>query len=296
MNSKKTESVTADQAVARIVNVDYIPEGFTLLEMTAAFLEEAENDYENAIANHVTETQRSLLANRANICETRHKLAIQLFDSIQLELISEDSMIAQVNNNKLKEPLFDMLSVSDWAFYQFGIGTPSGFNFGRIQIAYTWEDITIKIYADYKLGVKIKNGKYQRSSFQSIGLMGKRKKNPNHLGKILIGLSQRQKFPQCKCARAAHKTAMSKLRHSLVKLINLSSDPFTPFNEGDGWLPRFELIYDCHNADERAKNEARLVSLDENRDNYDSEAPNFERQNDEIQRWIDRERGQDIYQ
>jgi hypothetical protein len=119
--------------------------------------------------------------------------------------------------------------------------------------------------------------------------MGKRRTNtPNELGGILIGLSNYEKFPPSLPVEPKHKTAISKLRHSLCKLVNLSEDPFAPFNEGDGWRPRFELIDDRRNADERAKNEARFVQFDESRDGG-SEAPDFERQIDENQLWIDRE-------
>jgi len=37
MSKPKPSSVTVEEAIARMVNMDYIPEGFTLLDMTAAF-------------------------------------------------------------------------------------------------------------------------------------------------------------------------------------------------------------------------------------------------------------------
>jgi hypothetical protein len=283
MNSETRELVTVNEAVARIINVDYIPEGFTLLEMTAAFLEEAEIDYENA-ADH----EKSQMANRANICESRHQLARQMIDSIELELASNDCRIIQVKNTKSKELHFDMMSISDWAFYEFGIGTPTGINFGHKKITYSWEDITIKIYADYKLGLKIKNGEYRKSSFQAARLIGKKRNEPNLLGVILIGMSQSLPYPPGKTVQASNKTAISKLRHSLFDLANLSEDPFRPYNEGDGWRPRFTLIDDRRNADERAKDEAIFVQLDEERDAA-MEAPDFEREKDDGQSWIDAE-------
>ncbi|SEQ45779.1 hypothetical protein [Nitrosomonas ureae] len=96
--------------------------------------------------------------------------------------------------------------------------------------------------------------------------MGIRKNAPNHIGGILIALSKERKFPTTKRAAAKHKTAISKLRSALVKLTDIKSDPFTPFNEGYGWKPRFKLIDDRRNADERAKREAVHFSMEENQD------------------------------
>lgn len=283
MNTKAPKSVTADQAVARLLNVDYIPDGFSLLEMTSAFLEEAQVDYENAALDRVAGNAKSLLALRASICEARRQLAQQLLESLQLELESEDCSVVQIG--KEETPHFDMLSVSDWAFYKFGIGTPTGINFGNEEITYDWGDITVKIYAGYKLGVKIKSGNYRKSSFQAIGLMGKLKNDPNELGGILIGLATGRKFPPTRHLLPSHKTAISKLRNSLVKLVNLPSDPFLPINEGDGWQPRFKLIDDRRNADERAKGEAIHVPFEETQ-NAEEKRQDFDFEHDEAQAFI----------
>ena len=48
MSKSNPSSVTAEEAVARMVNMDYIPEGFTLEDMLSAFREEAEVEHENA--------------------------------------------------------------------------------------------------------------------------------------------------------------------------------------------------------------------------------------------------------
>lgn len=277
------QSVTADQAVARLLNVDYIPDGFSLLEMTSAFLTEAEVDYEDAGLDHVARNAKTLLALRANICEARHQLAQQLLQSLQLELENKDCAVVRIG--KEETPRFDMLSVSDWAFYKFGIGTPTGIDFGNEEVTYDWSDVTIKIYADYKLGVKTNSGKFRKSSFQAIGMMGKRKNVPNELGGILIGLATGQKFPPTKHLQSSHKTAISKLRQSLVRLVKLSSDPFMPFNEGDGWRPRFALVDDRRNADERAKDEAIHVSFDETRD-AEERTQDFDYEKDEAQKWL----------
>ncbi len=96
MSKKVPQTVTAEDAVAQIVAIDYIPEGFTLLEMTAAFLEEAETDHENARIDRISDDQKSMLAIRANICEMRHLLAQQLLDAVELELASPNGALAVV--------------------------------------------------------------------------------------------------------------------------------------------------------------------------------------------------------
>lgn len=285
MNEEPSLSVTADEAVARIVNVDYIPEGFTLLEMTAAFLDEAETDCENARIDHLPDEQKSKLAIRANVCETRHQLAQHLLEGLRFECDSEDSDIVRIAKDSSNAPHYDMSSISNWAYYKFGIGTPTGIDFGRSKgqpaVIQNWEAVAIKIYADYKLGVKISGGKYRRFSFQDVGLMGKRKNTPNELGVILIGLSRQLKFPKGSAALPADKTAISKLRHCLTRMTQILTDPFMPFNPGDGWRPRFDLIDDRRNADERAKDDAIHAPLDETRD--------FDYERDDAQRFLSAE-------
>ena len=76
-----------------------------------------------------------------------------------------------------------------------------------------------------------------------------------------------------------HKTAMSNLRDCLIKLTGISADPFLPFNKRNGWKPRFELIDDRRNADEREKNNAvKIEYIDESK--Y-SDNDNFSKIHDE---------------
>jgi hypothetical protein len=62
-------------------------------------------------------------------------------------------------------------------------------------------------------------------------------------------------------------------------LTGLSSDPFVAFNEADGWKPRFSLVDDRRNSEERAKRKAVHVPLD-------FEAPDFEDEDDEAGRFL----------
>ena len=110
--------------------------------------------------------------------------------------------------------------------------------------------------------------------------MGKRKNEPNGLGVILIGLSLRKKFPKNKTPENKDAAAISKLRRALEQLTGITSDPFYQINAEDGWKPRFKLIDDRRNADERAKEKAEHEPVVEARD-YDDE-------HDQTQEWIDK--------
>ena len=48
--------LSLEAAVARLINLDYIPEGFTLLGMTEAFMKEAKEEYERCSGLIKTDT------------------------------------------------------------------------------------------------------------------------------------------------------------------------------------------------------------------------------------------------
>jgi hypothetical protein len=106
--------------------------------------------------------------------------------------------------------------------------------------------------------------------------MGERKNEPNNLGGILIGISRGKKYPTGTKPTKADSTAISKLRAALKQLTGISSDPFYTFNVDDGWKLRFKLIDDRQNADQRAKNRAKHVKYDENRDQKKENSSEFE--------------------
>jgi hypothetical protein len=172
--------------------------------------------------------------------------------------------------------------VASWASDKYGIGIPEWSHAGHdtkesaqaeASQAVRWGDITIKIYAEYKIGCFFGAESRKQSHFRKIGLMGLRKNDPNKQGEILIKLSEGKKYPTAKMPAGKDKAALSKLRNALRELTGISSDPFYRFNEGDGWKPRFKLIDDRRNADDRAKKEAVHVQHDETRDFIDEDDP-----------------------
>lgn len=284
MNISKSSVVTIEEAVAQMVNLAYIPTGLTLLEMLAAFQEEAEVEYHNARFELLPVAQLATLKIRVDACTARHTLAQLLMAHLCKEVASHESSIVIVPNETSVEPSIDFASVSDWASDQYGIeiiektvhrqGSDVTVDSAP---KVRWEDVVIKIYEGYKITCSAGTSGVKWWTFQEIGLMGKRKNAPNLLGEILIGLSRGMKYPKGKSPKNKDAAAISKLRHTLKKLTGLSTDPFLPINEGDGWKPRFKSTDDRRNADERAKSRAVHVSLDESRDfdDEDDEAGRF---------------------
>lgn len=267
-----------------MINFRYVPTRFTLMEMTEAFLEEAEVEYENAQIDRLSEAQIESLKFRMDACKARHTLARNLMDQLVYEIENpKDSMIVPFDDSTpISRLTFE--SVSDWANDKFGIDISEWTQIDESQQNADWNDVTIKIYADYRVGYS-SGDQYKRSSFLDIGLMGKRKNEPNYLGGILIGLSNGEKYPPGQRPEPRNKTAISKLRNRLKKLTGITSDPFYEFNEGGGWKPRFKLLDDRRNAEERAKREAKHVPY--NDDMSDAETLYFEREDDDGQDYLD---------
>lgn len=115
-------SVTVEDAVARMVNMDYIPTGFTLMDMTAAFLEEAEVNHHNAKVDHLPADQIAALEIRIDVCRARHTLAQSLLGAIQNEIKNPEGIIETIDNNSGVDQHITFDSLSEWASINFGMG------------------------------------------------------------------------------------------------------------------------------------------------------------------------------
>jgi len=277
MNKSHPSSITIEEAVARMINFDYIPTGFSLLDMTEAFQEEAEVEYHNAKLDRLPEGQLDALMCRVEACKARHKQAESLLEHIKQELANPDDSLLILSSDNSSIPRLEMESVADWASNKYGIGIPDWSDHDATKIHHAddaknelypnvdWKDVTIKIYRDYTIGYSIGKEKQKPSHFRFIGLMGERKNEPNNLGVILLDLSLGKKFPKQAKPAKNDAVALSKLRAALKKLTGISSDPFYPINDGEGWKPRFQLINDEKNADERAEQRAQCEGYDDNK-------------------------------
>lgn len=277
MSKSKPIAMTVKQALGAMVSMDYIPDGLSVTDLTEAFLEVAEVEYENARIDHLPEEEIERLKNKVDVCSIRHTLALSMQDELKWEVDRQDvSRITMISGHDQTEMNLEFESLSDWAFDRYGICISKPAQAEHLR----WEDVTIKIYKDWRIGYFLGKKEHKISSFQGIGLMGKRMLSPNETGLILIALCKGEKYPSGNRPLAAQKTAMSKLRSSLKKLTGMSADPFVQVNAGDGWKPRFKLVNDTRNADERAKREAQAhhFQLDETRD--------FEDEDDAAGKWL----------
>ena len=222
MSRKHSYFVTFDDAVARMINFDYIPEGFSLLDMTDAFREDADVAYENGQLDPSSAEDLDRLRDRLDACDSRHTLAMALLERIEKESNDPDSDL-DFDLPPEGTPRVSLTSLSDWASNNFGIG----FAFNDVNQAPQpkWEDVTIKVYADYRLGWKVAGGKFHWNTFQKIGLMGKRKLKPNACGLVLLKLAQGAGRVPYQAGNARAKL-MSDLRAALKRLTGIAASPF----------------------------------------------------------------------
>jgi hypothetical protein len=97
-------SVTIDEAVALLINLDHVPPGHSTIQITSYFLEHAEVAYENAKIGRLPESQIEKLRLNFEVCLARYQMAENLFQQILMEVknpkeslleISPDSSITQ---------------------------------------------------------------------------------------------------------------------------------------------------------------------------------------------------------
>lgn len=286
MSKPIPSSVTAEEAVARMVNMDYIPEGFTLEDMLSAFREEAEVEHENAQIDRLPGAQIDSLKIHLEACEARRSLAMLLLEDLRKEASIQDSAIV-LSPDSSSIPRYTLDSVADWVAFKYGIGIPE-WSPDLVDTATsvhapagaTWEDIEIRIRKDNKIAYSYKKEEWIKKTFGDIGLLNKTTQQPNHHAIILIGLSVGEKYPPSGTAEGKYRKNISTLRTSLRKLTGIESEPFTKFNKTDGWKPRFKLTDDRRNADNRAKKAAMHEEYNEGK-NYDDE-------NDETAEWLEK--------
>jgi len=277
MEKVKITYLTIEEIVAKVVNMDYIPDGFSLKEMLSAFTEEAEVDYENAQIDHLPKAQIEPLKTRLEVCKARETLAIMLLKDLEYFLKINPSISGAMRlHGSTGTPRYMLDIIADGMSHKYGITIPvwpthqaKSSSSTDTPKDVTWENIEIRIRKDNKIAFSHEKGKWADKTFSEIGLLDKRTQQPNHLAGILIGLSIGNKFPPTRTVEGKHKTAMCRLSKLLRTLTGIKSDPFTTFNATAGWKPRFKLTDDRKNADERAKNAAFHIPLD-NESPYES--------------------------
>jgi len=261
------KTLTIDEAVARIVNLDYIPEGFTLEEMLSAFQEEAEVNLE-AAGPFSLEDDLEDMEIRLQACNARLAFAKSIQEALNNQIedinLGKDSLI-DISPDNGDQSRLTSESVAHWASEQYGIDIPEWRNSGETPANISWSDVTIKLKANNRITFSNKNGSYKSKTMLEIDLLNRTTNTLNNQGAILLGLAFGEKYPKGSSAEQKDKTAISKLRRSLVALTNIKDEPFFPFNSADGWKPKFNLIDDRSALDERAKEKAVHVEFKDDR-------------------------------
>lgn len=287
MVKTKLPGVTTDQAVALMVNMDYIPEGFTVSEMVEAFADEAEADLENARQEGRPPEEMRILQHRRDSCISRYNLCVSLIDHLNDEATFPEQSPLDISRDESGISRIALDSLVDWAADRFGVEISVA---GKAENApekkrIKWEDVTIKIRRGDKIAWSHKKGKWPEKTFADIGLINRKTSSSNHRAAILIRLSRGEQFPPATSTRAnsKDKTAISRLRESLKALTKISTDPFQAYNPHDGWKPRFKLVDARRAADQRAEREAIHVPYDDDRRYEDENDPagNYLRDHDQ---------------
>jgi len=100
----------------------------------------------------------------------------------------------------------------------------------------------------------------RRVALASLGLADRRHGGANRQALILLGMAKRQRLP----SSPLNARKMTRLRDAIRIHLGLVGDPFQPYREHEGWVPRFKVVDKRGAADERAKREGerRTESLD----------------------------------
>lgn len=107
-----------------MIGLDYIPAGFSVQGMTAAFLEEAEVELHNAKIDKVDWRQQSFLEQRVFACQHRHDLAGVFLEALALELGKGEQSILTPNTAGSISCRIDRDKLAYWAANLFGITLP----------------------------------------------------------------------------------------------------------------------------------------------------------------------------
>jgi hypothetical protein len=118
-----SNSITIEEAVARMVNVEYIPSGVALIDFLDATVSQAEEKLADAKENNMSSEQIKLLQSRFDAAENRFKLAGELIYQIEWELDRPgySSLLKKASESSSIVRL-EVDSVGDWAAQHYAFG------------------------------------------------------------------------------------------------------------------------------------------------------------------------------
>ena len=297
MNKSESPSVTIEEAIAKMISMDDIPDVLTTEDILEHYIYEAEEAYESAKDNDCSDSEIIALKLRLDSCNALYLFASMLHRSLYHDAtnLKNSTLEPVVSPSGLLRLTFE--SVAMWAENNFGISI-------RISLpessepSVEWKNVIIKIRNNNKIAYSFGDGKYSDVTLDKIGLWDKKEAKPNHQAGILLALSKNRKYPEGDFLKKKEKTAISRLRIALWKLTNLTKNPFAKHNKHDGYKPLFRIIDDRRNAEEREKKKAIHYPIDSLSkrnlekmvfDPWDDteEVDDFEREDDNAQKFID---------
>ena len=115
-------TITIEDAVARMVNVGEIPVGVSLMEHLAAIAQKAEDDRDDAIEQQLPSKERELLEFCVKANEAKYTLAgiLELHIKWELDTPSKISLL-KISPDSGNTIQLEMASVADWALVNYGI-------------------------------------------------------------------------------------------------------------------------------------------------------------------------------
>ena len=115
-------TITIEDAVARMVNVGKIPMGVSLLDYLTAIVRDAENKLEEAREQELPHQEVQLLERCINAGTARYTLAGELLKHIQWELDTPPkSSVLKVSPESGNTMQLELSSVAEWASVNYGI-------------------------------------------------------------------------------------------------------------------------------------------------------------------------------
>jgi len=151
--------------------------------------------------------------------------------------------------------------------------------------ASSWHDITLTLLDNNRIECSFDNTKFKKS-LEEIGLAKQGNQKLIKPGWVLLGLSNRVKYPETRSPSDSQRQIISRIRDALRELCGLTDDPFLPANPADGYKLKCKLIDKTTAGDQREQERATHVQ-------FNDAKPNFAREKDLTQDWIDKTTGYD---
>lgn len=124
MTNNTPSSLTVEEAVAMMINLESIPNGMTVDSYLKDILEDSEIAHHEAERKGISENEVEMLERRKTVCRNRHNLAIAINKSLSHEVANTlndtDSILKKSSDSGITIKL-TIESVREWSLETFGI-------------------------------------------------------------------------------------------------------------------------------------------------------------------------------